>query len=67
MASMSKSKPVPRDNRGRKPLPPGQARTKWIGAAVTTLEKEMFRLHATQSGFASESEYLRDLAGFPGD
>jgi len=61
---MSKSKSVPRDNRGRKPLPEGKARIKWIGSAVTTLEKETFRVHATQAGFASESEYLRDLAGF---
>jgi hypothetical protein len=62
---MSKPKIVPRDNRGRKPLPPGKARRRWIGSAVTDLEKETFRMHATEAGFASESEYLRDLAGFP--
>ena len=67
MASMSKRKSVPKDNRGRKPLPDGQARTKWCGFAVTPLEKETIRLHATQEGFAAESAYLRDLAGFPGD
>jgi len=64
---MSKSKPVPRDNRGRKPLPPGQARTKWCGFAVTPLEKDTIRVRATQDGYAAEATYLRALVGLSAD
>jgi hypothetical protein len=64
---MSKSKSVPRDNRGRKSKPAGQARTRWCGFAVTPEEKETVRLHATQAGYAAEASYLRQSVGLPVD
>ena len=64
---MRKSKAVPRDNRGRKPLPDGKARTKWCGFAVTPEEKKTVRLHSTQAGYAAEASYLRAKVGLPVD
>lgn len=57
---MSKPKTTKIENRGRKPLPPEERRSEWIGAAFTEEEKQQVtELRTKKRPDLNQSEYVR--------
>jgi hypothetical protein len=63
---MSKTTTETQHKRGRKPGPPENKRSEWIGAAVTALEKRAFQRRA-EDAETTESNLLRSLCGLTHD
>ncbi len=64
----TKSKPpvVKTENRGRKPLPPDQRVSEWIGTSCTSAEKEEFTARRRRERpDMNQSNYVRLLLGMP--